>query len=309
MIRAAFLGTPAAAVPSLAALMQVAAVDFVVTQPDRPKGRGQTLEPPPVKVAAAEWGLHVEQPESNSDLEILFTGNTLDVAVVVAYGRILSRTSLESVKRGFVNVHFSLLPRWRGAAPVERAVLNGDDYSGVSLMVLDEGLDTGPVFAAVETEIAEYETAGELTGRLAALGADVLRDHLEDYIHEKLLPARQMQTGATLAPKLKTEEARLDWQLGPSAFGRAVRAFNPRPGGWAEGEGTRLKIFEVGPASPVVPPGEIRVINGRPILGLGAGSVELVEVQPAGKPRQSGKDWANGRRGVGLRLEPPAQVG
>lgn len=310
MIRAAFLGTPAAAVPSLAALMEVAAVEFVVTQPDRPKGRGRVVEAaPPVKVAATEWGLRIEQPESNRDLDILFTGNTLDVAVVVGYGRILKPMVLASVKRGFVNVHFSLLPRWRGAAPVERAVLAGDDYSGVSLMVLDKGLDTGPVFAAVETEIAEYETAGELTGRLAALGADVLRNHLEDYVHEKLLPARQMQTGATFAPRLTTAEARLDWRLGPSAFGRAVRAFNPRPGGWTEGEGTRLKIFEVGPASPVVAPGEIRIVNGRPILGLGGGSVELVEVQPAGKPRQSGKDWANGRRGAGLRLERAEQSG
>jgi methionyl-tRNA formyltransferase len=284
--------------------MEVASVDFVVTQPDRPRGRGKRLEAPPVKIAASEWGLDVRQPVHHAELSQIFRGSGLDVAVVVAYGRILKRDVLDSVKHGFVNVHFSLLPRWRGAAPVERAVLAGDEYSGVSLMVLDEGMDTGPVFAAVETEIAEFETAGELTGRLASLGADVLRDHLEDYIHEKLLPARQMQTGATTAPRLTTAEARLDWRMGIDDFTRAVRAFNPRPGGWAEGEGTRLKIFEVGPASPHVAAGDIKIVDGRPILGLGNGAVELVQVQQAGKPRLSGREWANGRRGFGLRLDP-----
>lgn len=305
MIRAAFLGTPAAAIPSLAALMEVAAVDFVVTRPDRPRGRGRSLESPPVKIAASEWGLEIQQPETHAELLDLFSGVGVEVAVVVAYGRILRPEVLDSVEHGFVNVHFSLLPRWRGAAPVERAVLAGDEYSGVSLMVLDRGLDTGPVFAAADTEINEYETAGELTGRLAALGADVLRDHLEDYIHEKLLPARQMQTGATIASRLTTAEACLDWRKGPVEFGRQVRAFNPRPGGWAAGDGIRLKIFEVGPASNHVPPGEIRVVDGRPMLGLGVGAVELVQLQQAGKPRLSGREWANGRRGAGLQLDPP----
>ena len=303
MIRAGFLGTPAAGVPTLAALMEVALVEFVVTQPDRPRGRGQSRDASPVKIAAGEWGLRVHQPDSNDELLELFQGAGLDVAVVVAYGRILQPELLSSVKRGFVNVHFSLLPRWRGAAPVERAILAGDRFSGISLMVLDEGMDTGPVIAAAETEIAEYETAGELTGRLAALGADVLRDHLEDYIHEKLLPARQMQTGATTAPRLTTAEARLECSMGPREFARAVRAFNPRPGGWMRGQGTRLKIFEVGPASAVVPVGEIRVIDGRPILGVDEGAVELIEMQEAGKARLTGKAWANGRKGHGLRLD------
>jgi methionyl-tRNA formyltransferase len=303
VIRAAFLGTPAAAVPTLASLMEVAGIDFVVTQPDRPKGRGQSVESSPVKVAGGEWGLRVHQPRTTRELAVLFDRERLDVAVVVAYGRILPPAILASVKRGFVNVHFSLLPRWRGAAPVERSILAGDKSSGISLMVLDEGVDTGPVIGAVETPIGDYESAGELTGRLAALGADMLRDHLEDYVYEKLLPARQMQTGATIAPRLTTAEARLDWRDGPRQFTRTVRAFNPRPGAWAEGEGTRLKIFEVGPTSAAVPPGEIRIIDGRPILGLDGGSVELVEVQQSGKPRMPGKAWANGRRGAGLRLD------
>ncbi len=302
-MRAAFLGTPSAAVPSLAALMEVASVEFVVTQPDRPKGRGRRLEAPPVKLAASEWGLPVYQPTTHAELLGRFEQAGLEVAVVVAYGRILKPAVLDSVEHGFVNVHFSLLPRWRGAAPVERAMLAGDDYSGVSLMVLDEGLDTGPVFAAAEIEINDFETAGELTGRLASLGADVLRDHLEDYGNGRLQPARQMGTGATIAPRLTTAEAALDANLGPTAFSRTVRAFNPRPGAWIKAEGQRLKIFEVGPATPEVETGAIQIIDGRPMLGLTGGAVELVQLQPAGKPRLSGRAWANGRRGVGLTID------
>jgi methionyl-tRNA formyltransferase len=232
----------------------------------------------------------------------------LEVAVVVAYGKILKGELLETTQAGFVNVHFSLLPRWRGAAPVERAILAGDDYTGVSLMVLDEGMDTGPVFAVAETPISEYETAGQVTGRLSSLGADVLRDHLDDYLHDRLRPARQMRTGATLAPRLTTAEAQLDVEQGPTSFARAVRAFNPRPGAWVEAEGQRIKIFEVGPATPQVPAGKIEMINGRPILGLRHGAVELVEVQPAGKAIQTGRAWANGRRGRGLELDTSQEM-
>ena len=303
MIRAAFLGTPSAAVPSLAALMELGAVEFVVTQPDRPRGRGRHLEAPAVKRAATEWGLRVHQPRTHADLLALFEGSELDVAVVVAYGRILKPEVLATTKEGFVNVHFSLLPRWRGAAPVERAILAGDDYTGISLMVLDEGMDTGPVFAAAETPINEYESAGEVTGRLASLGADVLRDHLDAYVHGRLLPARQMKTGATAAPRLTTAEAHLDVGLSPTAFARAVRAFNPRPGGWVHAQGHRMKIFEVGPATPPVSPGTIEIVNGRPILGLESGAVELVVIQPSGKAVLSGRAWANGRRGRGLVLD------
>ena len=253
-----------------------------------------------MKLAAQEWGLQVHQPRSHAELLALFTGMELDVAVVVAYGRILRPELLATTDAGFVNVHFSLLPRWRGAAPVARAILAGDEYTGVSLMVLDEGMDTGPVFAAADTAISEYESAGQVTGRLASLGADVLRDHLEDYLHERLRPARQMTTGATSAPPLTTAEAHLDLSLSPTSFARAVRAFNPRPGAWFMAEGHRIKVFEVGPATPQVEPGAVEIINGRPILGLQQGAVELVEVQPAGKAAISGRAWANGRRGRGL---------
>lgn len=303
MIRAAFLGTPSAAVPALAALMEVASVEFVVTQPDRPKGRGRRVDAPPVKMASHEWGLPVHQPGNHSDLASLFRSSSIDIAVVVAYGRILRPEVLASTEHGFVNVHFSLLPRWRGAAPVERAILAGDEYTGVSLMVLDEGLDTGPVFAAADTQIKDHESAGELTGRLASLGADILRDHLEDYIHGKLQPARQMTTGATAAPRLTTAEAALDVWLSPTEFARSVRAFNPRPGAWIRAQGQRFKILEVGPATPAVAVGHVEIVSGRAILGLAGGSVELVELQPAGKGALAGRAWANGRRGEGLVLD------
>lgn len=303
MIRAAFLGTPSAAVPSLAALTETTSVEFVVTQPDRPKGRGRKLDASPVKVAATDWGLPVRQPESHAELLALFDAEPLDVAVIVAYGRILRPGLLETTEAGFVNVHFSLLPRWRGAAPVERAILEGDDYTGVSLMVLDEGLDTGPVFAVEDTPINEYESAGQVTGRLAWIGADLLRGHLDAYVHGRLAPARQMATGAKNAPRLTTAEAQLDASLPPSAFARAVRAFNPRPGAWIQAEGGRIKVFEVGPATPRVEQGSIQIVNGRPVLGLLGGSLELVEMQPAGKPTLSGRAWANGRHGQGLTLD------
>jgi methionyl-tRNA formyltransferase len=261
------------------------------------------VESPVVKEAALEWGLPVHQPRTSDELVAVFQAVPLDVAVVVAYGRMLPPEVLAMPENGFVNVHFSLLPRWRGAAPVERAILAGDDFTGVSLMVLDEGLDTGPVFAAEETPINEYESAGQVTGRLSWIGAEVLLGHLDAYVHGRLAPARQMATGATNARRLTTAEAHLDAGLPAPAFARAVRAFNPRPGAWVAAEGGRIKIFEVGPATPDVEQGVVEIINGRPVLGLRGGSVELVEVQPAGKPVVSGRAWANGRRGRGLVIE------
>jgi len=303
MLRAAFLGTPSSAVPSLAALMEIASVEFVVTQPDRPRGRGRRVDASPVKEAALEWGLSVHQPGNQADLLSLFRHRNLDVAVVVAYGRILRPEILASTESGFVNVHFSLLPRWRGAAPVERAILAGDETTGVSLMVIDEGLDTGPVFAVADTPINEHESAGQVTGRLSWIGADVLRETLDSYRHGHLRPAAQMATGATSAPRLATAEAQLNVTLPATAFARAVRAFNPRPGAWVEAGGERLKILEVGPAAVGPAAGSIEIINGAPILGLTNGAVELVELQLSGKAPVSGRAWANGRRGEGLLLD------
>ena len=271
-MRAAFLGTPAAAIPSLAALIDVADIAVVVTRPDRAKGRSGKPTPPAVKIAATEWGLPVAQPTTRSEIEETLRSAGADIGVVVAYGRILSAATLGATPAGFVNVHFSLLPRWRGAAPVERAILAGDATTGVSLMQLDEGLDTGPVISAVETPIAADETGGSLTGRLSYLAAMMIDDVLEDLLAGRLEAAPQLRTGVSRADPLDSSEARIDaaWTVGYAE--RAVRAFNPRPGAWFEMDGTRFRVHRASPSPEAVTPGGIAAFDGLPILGLQEGA-------------------------------------
>ena len=298
-MRAAFLGTPASAVPSLAALVDVADVEVVITRPDAARGRSQRVMPPPVKIAAAAWGLEVSQPDSATRLLEALSSRSLDIGVVVAYGRILSPEILATTSSGFVNVHFSLLPRWRGPAPVERAILAGDETTGVTLMVLEEGIDTGPVVSVIETPISDDETGGSLTARLSYLGATLIDDVLPNFVAGSQQPAAQIEAAATDAPRLKKSEARLTVDLTSDAAVRSVRAFNPRPGAWVSLDGSRLKIL-VASESPETPePGHIVVVGGEPVLGLNSGGVRLESVRPAGKNVVSGRDWVNGRRGRG----------
>jgi len=299
-MRAAFLGSPAAALPSLAAVIDVVDVEVVVTQPDRPRGRGGRTMPPPVKMAATEWGLPVVQPADEGGLREALRGRDLDVAVVVAYGRLIPVDVLTMTRWGFVNVHFSLLPRWRGAAPVERAILEGDEATGVSLMLLDEGLDTGPVISVVETPIADDETGGSLTARLSYLGAMLIDDALPGFLAGRPEPASQIGAGATKAPRLTREEARLDGTWEAERAVRAVRAFHPRPGAWMSLEGASVKILgaELG-SGAIIQPGRVEALAGEPVLGLADGIVRLTRVQPPGKGVLSGTDWLNGRRGRG----------
>jgi methionyl-tRNA formyltransferase len=304
-MRAAFLGTPAAAIPSLAALVQIADVEFVVTQPDRRRGRGRQRGRPPVKEAALEWGIPLHQPTEHAELLELFTDAALDVAVIVAYGRILEGRLLRTTRAGFVNVHFSLLPRWRGAAPVERAIVTGDEVTGVSLMLVDEGLDTGPVITAKETDIDEDETGGSLTARLADLGGLLLSEVLADYVAGHRIPAPQIDAGALKAPRVSTADARLDAASSAEELERAVRAFHPRPGAWLEIDGARLKVSAARFSETRVAPGVIEIIEGVPVLGCAGGSLELVAVQPEGKRLLSGLEWANGRRGAPAMVDAP----
>ncbi len=303
-MRAAFLGTPSAAVPSLAALIDVVDVDVVVTRPDSIKGRSGKPTPPPIKVAATEWGLPVVQPESRGELEHILEDAPIDVGIVVAYGRILTPTALASAPAGFVNVHFSLLPRWRGAAPVERAILEGDDSTGVTLMQLDEGLDTGPVIAAVETPIAPDETGGSLTGRLAYLGGILIDDAISELLAGRLDSAPQLRTGVTIAKRLDRSEGRIDRSWTAAYAERAIRAFNPRPGAWFSLEGSRCRVHRASRSDEAVTPGAIAPFNGTAVLGLDGGSLALELVQPAGKAIMTGTAWLNGRRGVGGRIDP-----
>ena len=302
-MRAAFLGTPAAAIPSLAALIDVADIAVVITRPDRAKGRSGKPTPPAVKIAALEWGLRVEQPSTREELEQALARADADIGVVVAYGRILTRAALETMPAGFVNVHFSLLPRWRGAAPVERAILAGDETTGVSLMQLDEGLDTGPVIAAVETPIASDETGGSLSGRLSYLGAMLIDDVIPDLLAGRLDAAPQLRIGVTAAGLLTPSEARIDPSWSVDYAERAVRAFNPRPGAWFSLEGTRIRVHEVSVSDDSVTPGVVAPFNGQAVLGLHGGSLALNVIQPAGKGPMSGTAWLNGRRGAGGRID------
>jgi len=297
LIRAAFLGTPDAAVPILSSLGVIAEVTIVITRPDKPRGRSGDPLPPPVKVEATRHGWPVAQPKQSADLAALVRG--ADVAVVAAYGRIVPAAALSTPAAGFVNVHFSLLPRWRGASPVVRAILAGDTETGVTLMRLDEGLDTGPTYDRVTTPIGAAETAGEVTTRLAGLGASLLVSRLEAIVAGTLRPVPQDPAGATAAAKVTVDEAHLDPRRHHTeAMVRAVRAFNPAPGAWSIVEGERFKVWEVRRAQGEATPGRAERRDGAVLLGTADGVVTLVTVQPAGKPPMAATAWMNGRRGA-----------
>lgn len=307
---AVFLGTPAAAVPSLCALAQVADIDLVITRPDRPQRRSSTAIKPPVKVAANQFGFRVEQPQTGTELASLIAAEDSQFGLVVAFGRILPGDVLSSLPMGFLNVHFSLLPRWRGAAPVERAIAAGDERTGVTLMKIDEGLDTGPVIAERVTAITPTETGGSLTARLAYLGAGLVDAAVPDYLSGRRVPVPQIDRGANHAAMLKKAEARLHSGISADRAGRMVRAYNPRPGAWVETDDGTLKIHSASPAgSTESEPGTIaveeRMDHSVVSWSLKQGSLQLHTVQPSGKPRMSAAAWMNGRRGASVRVIDP----
>lgn len=293
----AFLGTPPAAVPSLRALHAVGEITTVITRPDRPRGRSGRPSPSAVKLAALDLDLPVSQPESSRDLHRLLSDiRPLDLAVVVAFGMLVRPETLMLPAHGFVNVHFSLLPRWRGAAPVQRAVLEGDPRTGVSIMRMDEGLDTGPVVAIRSTAIGREESAGALTVRLAEMGGGMVASTIPALLEGSAIATRQPDHGVTLAPKIRREDARLSFTESPAAFCRRVRAMHPRPGAWAMRGDERFRISMARPAAGAEEPGALSLVDGRLRCGVRGGAVELVEVQPEGKRPMPGPDWARGRR-------------
>ncbi len=302
---AVFLGTPAAAVPSLCALAQVATVDLVITQPDRASGRSSSRVPPPVKVAANQFGFAVRQPENADELYDAVRSVAPDLGLVVAYGRILEPRLLASVPNGFLNVHFSLLPRWRGAAPVERAIAAGDETTGVTLMRIDEGLDTGPVIGERATDIAPDDTGGTLTARLSHIGARLVDDTVPQYLLGRRVPVPQINTGATHAARLTKGEAEIDGSLPATDALRRIRAFAPRPGAWVSTEEGVIRIHQVGTkVTSEFIPAAIAQVGDRVILGLDDGGLVLDVVQPEGKARMQASAWMNGRRGERLDLAP-----
>lgn len=296
MISTIFLGTPAAAIPSLVALASLTDVKLVITRPDKPRGRSGRVRPSPIKEAATELDLRIAQPSRPEELEAVLAGAApFDVGVVVAYGMIVSPAGLATSRRGFVNVHFSLLPRWRGAAPVERAILAGDTTSGVTLMVMDEGLDTGPILASHSATIAPSETAGALTIRLARLGAGLLSEHLIPFSEGNLVARPQASEGVTYADRITTAEAVVESTRPAADLLRAVRAYSPRPG--ARLAGGDLKVWEASPTDMgPMPAGHFHFDGRRLLMGTGDSPIELVEVQSAGGKRMSGAAWARGRQ-------------
>jgi methionyl-tRNA formyltransferase len=307
-VKVAFFGTPDVSVPSLRALDAAGDLDVVavVTNPDRPRGRSRTPQPPPVKRAAEELGLPVLQPQRPREIIDELRALGIDIAAVVAYGALLPREVLDVTADGFVNLHFSLLPRWRGAAPVQHALRAGDAVTGITTFVLDEGMDTGPVIEQVEVDITGDETAGELLERLAELGADVLVESLRR-LHGGERPTSQPQEGVTYAPKITPEDVVIDWQEPAGRIADLVRSADPAPGAHTTFRGDRLKVWGARPLAAggeAPPPGTVLGAgDDGVVVGTGGGSLALTVVQPAGKARMDGTSFVNGYQPrVGERL-------
>jgi methionyl-tRNA formyltransferase len=298
-MRVLFFGTPEFAVPSLMALVgEGFDVVGVVTRPDRPTGRHRSsATPSAVKLAALAEDLPVLQPEKPSAGEFVVAVERLapDVSVVVAYGHILKERLLAAAKHGSVNVHASLLPALRGAAPIERAILEGRTETGVTIMQMDAGMDTGPILHQVATPIPPDETGGELTERLAEMGALALVEALTLMEETGLAPKPQDHARATYAPKLTREEEKLDWKQPAEELARKIRAFDPRPGAWAECRGKPLKLFGARAVEGAGAPGTVLEAGDTLLIACGAGAVEIAEVQAAGRARMTVRAFVNGR--------------
>lgn len=306
-MRVAFFGTPAPAVPALEALVEDprVTVPLVVTNPDRPRGRGHRLAAPAVKVAARDAGIEVAQPARAAEVGARLDALALDACAVVAYGQLLPAALLAVPTRGFVNLHFSLLPAWRGAAPVPAAILHGDRETGVTCFVLDAGMDTGPVLTTRTTRIGPDETAGELTGRLAELGAPLLVDAIVGLVNDELQPRPQDDAGASYAPLISPDDARIDWRWPAEHVQRAVRAYNPVPGAHTRFRDGRLKVHRARVVPGTGEAGTVIAVDdrsGAPVVACGAEAVRLDEVQPAGKRRMAGAAFTRGYRPRGERM-------
>ncbi|WP_456844057.1 methionyl-tRNA formyltransferase [Cellulomonas sp. P5_C6] len=301
-MRLLFAGTPAAAVPSLEALLASRhEVVAVLTRPDARSGRGRASAQSEIKTRALEAGLEVLTPQRprDADFQARLAELAVDAAPVVAYGALIPPALLDVPVHGWVNLHFSVLPAWRGAAPVQHAIIAGDEVSGASTFRLEAGLDTGPVFGFLTETIRPRDTSGDLLGRLATAGAGLLvqtLDALEDGI---LSPVPQTTDGVSLAPKIEVEDARVRWSHPAHAVDRRVRGCTPAPGAWTTlPDGCRLGLAPVVPVPDVddLTPGELRVTKREVLVGTGGHAVRLTEVTPQGKRAMAAPDWARGAR-------------
>jgi len=298
MTKLVFMGSPDFALPSLRALVGAYEVVGVVTQPDRASGRGRTMKPPPVKTLAQELNIPIiqpeklKQPEAIEQLRVWAPG----LIVVAAFGQILKKDVLDLPPHGCVNVHASLLPRWRGAAPINAAILHGDEETGVTIMQMDMGLDTGPMLAKRSIRLTRDDTAGSAFQALSRLGADLLLETLPDYLYGKIAPTPQPDEGATYAPMLKKEDGKLDCTQDVHDLERRVRAFNPWPGTFMDFDGTNLKVHRAHVEQGDASAGERLIVQNQPAVGAGGGVLVLDEVQLAGKKSMSGKSFLAGAR-------------
>lgn len=302
-MRVLFAGTPQPAVPSLEALLASPRheVVAVLTRPDAPVGRGRRLEPSPVRRLAEEHGVEVLTPARPRDPDFLARLAELapDACPVVAYGGLIPPDALSIPAHGWVNLHFSLLPAWRGAAPVQHALMAGDEITGACTFRLERGLDTGPVYGTITTEVGRTDTAGDLLERLSVDGARLLVATLDGIEDGKLHPVPQPADGISLAPKISVEDARVDWKTPAQFIDRQVRACTPAPGAWTTLGGERVKLFPLTPlpGASEVEPGRILVDKRGVVVGTGSGrTLRLGDVQPQGRKRMSAADWARGLR-------------
>jgi methionyl-tRNA formyltransferase len=301
-VRLIFAGTPDVALPSLSALLASPRheVVAVVTRPDAPAGRGRRLVASPVADLAARHGIEILRPDRPRDEDFLVRLREIapDACPVVAYGALVPRAALDIPKHGWVNLHFSLLPAWRGAAPVQHAVLAGDQVTGASTFLLEEGLDTGPVFGVVTEPVRPTDTAGDLLTRLSQTGAELLVRTLDGIEDGTLRPAPQPADGVSLAPKITVEDAQVDWTAPGLRVDRLIRATTPVPGAWTMLRDERLKL---GPITLLqtddgLMPGELAVQKHEVRVGTGSQAVRLGEVRAGGRKPMSAADWARGVR-------------
>lgn len=301
-MRLVFAGTPQVAADTLARLISDSAheVVAVLTRPDAPQGRSSRLVPSPVAHVALANGIEVLRPERASDPALAERIAQLapDCCPVVAYGALLPSSLLRLPAHGWVNVHYSLLPRWRGAAPVQRAILAGDETTGVTVQEVVKELDAGPVLATAEYRLGELETAGEALAALTGIGAQALVDTLDAIAAGTAAATPQPDDGITLAPKLTVADARIDWTHPAVELGRQIRANNPSPMAWAELDGERFRVLLARPVDGSgLGPGEVRAEKRRVVVGTGSGDLELLQVQPSGRKALAGADWGRGLHG------------
>jgi methionyl-tRNA formyltransferase len=297
--RVVFMGSPEFSVPTLRSLCATFDVVGVVTQPDRPKGRGKRPVPTPVKAAAVERGLQVVEPDDLSSEEFLvhLRGWAPDVIVVAAYGKILPKSILRLPPMGCVNLHASLLPRHRGASPITATILAGDEVAGVCTIVMDEGMDTGDVLLSQEIPILAHDSTGTLHDRMLEPGAELVVRTLKAMADGTVSPQRQSHADATLSRPLSKEDGRIDWKMDAEFLGRLVRAMNPWPGAFTDHRGGLLRIWEATPKEGDAQPGVVISVDADGIsVGTGRGVLMVKEVQASGKKRMPAADFARGRR-------------